>query len=131
VAAAAAAPGAGAGAGGAEAASRIAGALALAAQLRRLRPGWAPALSEIEVVDEEDYQLHIEGLPCPLLVRGSRLADNLVRFDQLLPELRRRYPALAGVDLRFARRIVVQPAEAAPPKRSLPQPAAAQAGAGA
>ncbi|HXO42891.1 MAG TPA: hypothetical protein VN999_15690, partial [Thermoanaerobaculia bacterium] len=53
--------------------------------------------------------------PCPLLVRGSRLADNLVRFEQLLPELRRRYPALATVDLRFSRRIVVQAAHVAPP----------------
>jgi cell division septal protein FtsQ len=96
------------------AATAVAGALRLAAQLRRLRPGWT-ALSQIDVVDEDDYQLRVEGLPCPLLVRGSRLADNLVRFDQLLPELRRRYPALAAVDLRFSRRIVIQPAQGAPP----------------
>ena len=94
----------------AAAATAVAGALRLAAQLRRLRPGWTAALSQIDVVDEDDYQLRVEGLPCPLLVRGSRLADNLVRFEQLLPELRRRYPALAAVDLRFSRRIVIQPA---------------------
>jgi hypothetical protein len=98
-----------------EAASGIAGALLLSAQLRQLRPGWRPAVSQIDVVDEDDYQLHAAGLPCPLLVRGSRLAGNLVRFEQLLPELKRRYPALAGVDLRFSRRIVVQPASPAPP----------------
>ncbi len=99
----------------AAAATAVAGALRLAAQLRRLRPGWTAALSQIDVVDEDDYQLRVEGLPCPLLVRGSRLADNLVRFEQLLPELRRRYPALAAVDLRFSRRIVIQPAQGAPP----------------
>ncbi|HEY6323314.1 MAG TPA: hypothetical protein VJA16_17355, partial [Thermoanaerobaculia bacterium] len=99
----------------AAAATAVAGALRLAAQLRRLRPGWTAALSQIDVVDEDDYQLRVEGLPCPLLVRGSRLADNLVRFEQLLPELRRRYPALATVDLRFSRRIVVQAAHVAPP----------------
>jgi POTRA domain, FtsQ-type len=99
----------------AAAATAVTGALRLAAQLRRLRPGWTAALSQIDVVDEDDYQLRVEGLPCPLLVRGSRLADNLVRFEQLLPELRRRYPALATVDLRFSRRIVVQAAHVAPP----------------
>jgi cell division septal protein FtsQ len=88
----------------------IAGALLLAARLRELRPAWTKALSRIDVVDEDDYQLHVSGLPCPLLVRGSHLAGNLERFEQLLPDLRRRYPALASVDLRFSRRIVVQPA---------------------
>jgi cell division septal protein FtsQ len=90
----------------------VAGALRLASQLRLLRPGWTPSLSQIDVVDEDDFQLHVAGLPCPLLVRGNRLADNLIHFDQLLPELRRRYPALAAVDLRYSRRIVVQPAPA-------------------
>jgi len=98
---------------GSAAAAGVAGALRLAAQLRLLRPEWTPSLSQIDVVDEDDFQLHIAALPCPLLVRGSRLADNLVRFEQLLPELRRRYPALAAVDLRYSRRIVVQPARAA------------------
>jgi cell division septal protein FtsQ len=105
----------------------IAGALRLAEQLRRLRPAWGPpALSQIDVVDEDDYQLHVEGLPCPLLVRGSRLAGNLVRFDQLLPELTRRYPALAVVDLRFSRRIVVQPAAAPPPAAAASRAAAGE-----
>jgi cell division septal protein FtsQ len=105
----------------------IAGALRLAEQLRRLRPAWGPALSQIDVVDEDDYQLHVEGLPCPLLVRGGRLAGNLIRFDQLLPELTRRYPALAVVDLRFSRRIVVQPAPAAAaaPRAAAGEPRAA------
>ena len=104
------------------AATAVAGALRLADQLRRLRPGWTAALSQIDVVDEDDYQLRVEGLPCPLLVRGSRLADNLVRFDQLLPELRRRYPALAAVDLRFSRRIVIQPAAVQPARPARPAP---------
>jgi cell division septal protein FtsQ len=109
----------------------IAGALRLADQLRRLRPAWTSALTEIEVMDEDDYRLRIDGLPCPLLVRGSRLADNLARFEQLLPELKRRYPALSAVDLRFARRIVVQPAPASVPRPSPPAPRSAQPSAGA
>jgi hypothetical protein len=98
---------------GSAAGAGVAGALRLAAQLRLLRPEWTQSLSQIDVVDEDDFRLRVDGLPCPLLVRGSRLADNLVRFEQLLPELRRRYPALAAVDLRYSRRIVVQPAAAA------------------
>ena len=105
------------------ASTAVAGALRLAAQLRRLRPGWTAALSQIDVVDEDDYQLRVDGLPCPLLVRGSRLADNLVRFEQLLPDLRRRYPALAAVDLRFSRRIVIQPAQVAKPVEIVRPPA--------
>ena len=65
------------------------------------------------------------------LVRGSRLTDNLARFEQLLPELQRRYPALSAVDLRFARRIVVQPAPAAAPRPSPAAPHSAQSSAGA
>jgi cell division septal protein FtsQ len=94
----------------AEQTAAVAGALQLAARLRELRPAWTGELSQIDVVDEDDYRLHVAGLPCPLLVRGSQLAGNLERFAQLLPELRRRYPALAAIDLRFSRRIVVQPA---------------------
>jgi cell division septal protein FtsQ len=109
----------------------VAGALRLADQLRQIRPAWASGLSEIEVVDEDDYRLRIDGLPCPLLVRSSRLADNLARFQQLLPELERRYPALSAVDLRFARRIVVQPAPAAAPRPGPPAPQSAQPSAGA
>jgi hypothetical protein len=104
----------------AAAAPVIAGALRVAARLRQLRPGWTAALSQIDVVDEDDYQLRVEGLPCPLLVRGSRLADNLVRFDQLLPELRRRYPRLAAVDLRFSHRVVVEPVTSVEPVERLP-----------
>jgi cell division septal protein FtsQ len=107
-----------------EAAGRegVGGALLLAARLRQLRPAWATGLSQIDVVDEDDFQLHASGLPCPLLVRGSQLAGNLDRFEQLLPDLRRRYPALAAVDLRFSRRIVIQPAPAAP-SSAAPRPA--------
>jgi POTRA domain, FtsQ-type len=115
----------------AEAASAAAGALRVAAELRLLRPGWTAALSRIEVVDEDDYQLHVDGLPCPLLVRGGRLAGNLSRFERLLPELARRYPSLAGVDLRFARRIVIEPASAPSPPSKPPARRPARAGAGA
>ncbi|HVT61311.1 MAG TPA: FtsQ-type POTRA domain-containing protein [Thermoanaerobaculia bacterium] len=90
----------------------IAGALEVAAELRAVRPDWAAALSQVEALGEEDYRLRIDNLPCPLLVRGGRVGAQLARFERLLPELTRRYPALSGVDLRFARRIVVEPAPA-------------------
>jgi hypothetical protein len=104
-------------AGGSELSAGIAGALAAAEELRRVRPRWAAALARIDVLGEEDFRLHSTALPCPLLVTGGRVATHLRRLEELLPELGRRYPALAGIDLRFSRRIVVQPLLSPAPER--------------
>jgi len=48
------------------------------------------------------------------------VAPKMQRLITLLPELARRYPKIDAVDLRFSRRIVVQPAA-----NSVPSPAAA------
>jgi hypothetical protein len=37
------------------------------------------------------------------------VGPKVKRLTELLPELDRRYPAIQAVDLRFSRRIVVQP----------------------
>lgn len=88
----------------------MASALEVAAELGRVRPDWAGALSRIEVLGEEDYRLHTRALPFPLLVTRGQVGPKIRRLEKLLPELERRYPAIAAVDLRFSRRIVVQPA---------------------
>lgn len=89
-------------------------ALAVAAELGRVRPDWAGALTRIEVLGEEDFRLHTRGLRFPLLVTSGQVGPKIRRLEKLLPELERRYPAIGSVDLRFSRRIVVQPAVAAP-----------------
>jgi cell division septal protein FtsQ len=105
----------------------IGSALQVAAELGRVEPNWAAKLAQIEVLGEEDFRLRTDALPFPILVTGGEVAPKVQRLVALLPELARRYPRIEAVDLRFSRRIVVQPANV----NSAPTPAAAGAGAGA
>jgi cell division septal protein FtsQ len=107
--------------------SSIGSALQVAAELGRVQPNWAAKLAQIEVLGEEDFRLRTDALPFPILVTGGEVAPKIQRLVALLPELARRYPRIEAVDLRFSRRIVVQPANV----NSAPTPAAAGAGAGA
>jgi cell division septal protein FtsQ len=93
----------------------VAGALAVAGELGRVQPDWAAALSKIEVLGEQDFRLHTGELRFPLLVTRGQVGPKVQRLTELLPELDRRYPAIQAVDLRFSRRIVVQPASPGPP----------------
>jgi len=87
----------------------MASALDVAGELGRVRPDWAAALWQIEVLGEEDFRLHTEALPFPVLVTRGQVGPKARRLEELLPELERRYPVIESVDLRFSRRIVVQP----------------------
>jgi len=89
-------------------------ALALARELAVACPEWAAKLSEIEVLGDEDFRLYTAALPFPLLVKAGTLAERGRSLNELLPEISRRYAQVQAVDLRFERRIVIQPA--APPK---------------
>lgn len=86
----------------------LAAALALAHEIAEVDPPWAAGLSEIEVLGEDDFRIHATGLPFPLLVRGGTLAEKLRRLDEVLPHVAGRYGRPRAVDLRFARRILVQ-----------------------
>jgi cell division septal protein FtsQ len=87
-------------------------ALAVAGELGRVQPDWAAKLSRIEVLGDEDFRLHTAELPFPLLVRRGEVAVKVQPLEGLLPEMLGRYPKIDAVDLRFSRRIVVQPAAA-------------------
>ncbi|MFL6290018.1 MAG: cell division protein FtsQ/DivIB [Thermoanaerobaculia bacterium] len=87
----------------------VGGALEVAGELGRVQPSWAGALSKIEVLGEQDFRLHTGALRFPLLVTRGQVGPKVRRLIELLPELDRRYPAIRAVDLRFSRRIVVQP----------------------
>ncbi len=97
----------------------IGSALHVAAELGRVEPNWAAKLAQIEVLDEEDFRLRTDAVPFPILVRGGEVAPKIEKLIKLLPELTTRYPRIEAVDLRFSRRIVVQPATAnsAPPSQ--------------
>lgn len=87
----------------------VEGALEVAGELGRVQPDWAAALSRIEVLGEQDFRLHTDALRFPVLVTRGQVGPKVEKLKELLPELDRRYPAIQAVDLRFSRRIVVQP----------------------
>ena len=93
----------------------MAAALKVAAELGRVEPNWAAKLAQIEVLGEEDFRLRTDALPFPLVVKDGEVGPKVQRLVTLLPELSRRYPKIDAVDLRFSRRIVVQPGEFSPP----------------
>jgi len=84
-------------------------ALEVAGELGRVRPDWSAALTRIDVLGEEDFRLHTDALPFSLVVTRGEVGPKARRLEELLPELERRYPVIDSVDLRFSRRIVVQP----------------------
>jgi len=84
-------------------------ALEVAGELGRVRPDWSAALTRIDVLGEEDFRLHTDALPFSLVVTHGEVGPKARRLEELLPELERRYPVIDSVDLRFSRRIVVQP----------------------
>lgn len=85
-------------------------ALALAEEIRRVDPRWYRGLSEVEVLNDEDCRVVTAALPFPVLLRRGNVASGASRMGSLLPEIRRRYAAVKEVDLRSARRVVLQPA---------------------
>ncbi len=86
-------------------------ALRLAADLGRANATWAAHLSRVEVLGDRDFEVETAVLPFTLFLRSGDVLPKVRRLEALLPDLARRYPGVAAVDLRFARRIVVQPAE--------------------
>lgn len=94
----------------------VGGALEVAGELGRVQPDWAASLSKIEVLGEQDFRLHTTALRFPLLVTRGQVGPKVKKLTELLPELDQRYPAIRAVDLRFSRRIVVQPEAPTPPK---------------
>lgn len=90
-------------------ATGVVAALRLRDEIEALSPGWAAGLSEIEVLGEEDFRVWSADLPFPLLVRAGTVALKNDYLEMLLPEILHRYDEIAAVDLRFTRRIILQP----------------------
>lgn len=95
---------------GGEGVETVSSALELAQELEQAAPEWAARLSEVEVLGEGDFRITTGALPFPLVVRAGTLAQRVAGLHELLAQIERRYPKVESVDLRFARRIVVQPA---------------------
>ena len=84
-------------------------ALAIAAEPGRVKLLWADSLTEVEALGPRDFRLSFEDLPFPLLVRSGSLEEKERHLERVLPEIAARYRYVRALDLRFARRIVLQP----------------------
>lgn len=92
----------------------LAGALETAGALAEARPDWGRGIDRIAVLGEEDFRFTGAALPEPLValvVGPGSFGPRLAILDELLPELSRRVPDPAEVDLRFSHRIIVRPAQ--------------------
>lgn len=92
----------------------VAAALALVAELEEARAGWGAAVSEIVPLGEGDFRVELEPLSFSLLLRAGTLAEGLERLPVAERKVARRGVEIATVDLRFPRRILIQPASPAP-----------------
>ncbi|MCG8455211.1 MAG: hypothetical protein MI919_02950, partial [Holophagales bacterium] len=84
-------------------------AVSLLQEIRQTGAPWTAGLDQVEILSTRDFRVHTKDLPFPLLVRAGTVESRSRRLEQLLPwisELGR----LRAVDLRFARRIIVEPA---------------------
>lgn len=86
-------------------------AIALFQEIETAGPPWFPGLSEIRVLGDEDFEVFSTDLPYSLLVRAGTVEYKARRFEELKSEIVERFGAPRAVDLRFARRIIVQPYE--------------------
>ncbi|MEL7059534.1 MAG: FtsQ-type POTRA domain-containing protein [Acidobacteriota bacterium] len=91
----------------------LADALAVLEEIAAADAEWLVQVSEIEVLGGDDYRLHSRRLPFPVLVRAGEIGPKHRRLRELLPQLSGRWD-IAAIDLRFARRIIVQPATDSP-----------------
>jgi hypothetical protein len=89
------------------------GALAVADALADSALRWAGEATEVVLVSDEDYRVTLRGLAFPVVVRPDTPRGRIAAFDRLLPVLEREVGGLQLADLRFTRRIVVQPLPAA------------------
>ncbi|MEM7582142.1 MAG: FtsQ-type POTRA domain-containing protein [Acidobacteriota bacterium] len=89
--------------------SSLRSAIQLTEEITQLDPPWRDGLSEIVVLGENDFKIYTTSLPFPLLVRVGTLKDKVRRLEELLPKIVDHYGRTSAIDLRFARRIIVQP----------------------
>lgn len=87
----------------------VPGALSVRRELVEAQPLWGAGVTEVEVLSDEDFRLHTKALPFPLLVRAGDVEPKVRNLEALLPQLLDHYGELSVVDLRFQRRIIVEP----------------------
>lgn len=84
-------------------------AVALLREIEELDTQLLGGLAEIRVLSQEDFEIFTSDLPFPLLVRAGTLETKTRRLEEILPGLMARHIVPSVVDLRFRRRIIVEP----------------------
>ncbi len=88
----------------------VANALAVARELRASPGTWAAGrrLKSVEVLGDDDFRLLVDGVDVPVVVAAGSLMEKSQLLDSLLPEIPERFPTASELDLRFAKKIVVE-----------------------
>lgn len=94
--------------GGRDHAHGVPEALAIRNEWVAARPAWGGRVAGVEILNEADFRLQTTALPFPLLVRSGEVEGKVRWLERLLPWLVAEWGEPAAVDLRFARRIVVE-----------------------
>lgn len=84
-------------------------AVALLREIDGLESRLLSGLAEIQVLGGDDFELFTSDLPFPLFVRAGTLETKTRRLEEILPGLMARHGVPTAVDLRFRRRIIVEP----------------------
>lgn len=93
-------------------------ALAIRRELTRAQPAWGRGVTRVEVLDQGEFRLTTTALPFPLSVRAGTVESKVRWLEGLLPRLVDRWGEPAAVDLRFARRIVLERVDEVKSERS-------------
>lgn len=93
--------------GGRDDAHGVPEALAIRNEWVAAQPAWGGRVVGVEILNEADFRLQTTALPFPLLVRSGEVEGKVRWLEHLLPWLVAEWGEPAAVDLRFARRIVV------------------------
>jgi cell division protein FtsQ len=82
---------------------------ALMTELSQGRPQLAAGAFTLEILAGDDFRLYTESLPFPVLLTAGQVSTGLERLELAREELRRLGVRAAEMDLRFPRRVIVQP----------------------
>lgn len=87
----------------------LSGIGALLRELDSAAPDWAAGPLELGLGGDGDLRLRVAGLEPEIWMRAGTLRQRVAELRQWLPELARRYGNVERLDVRFERRIIVQP----------------------
>ena len=84
-------------------------ALELTWDLEALDIDWLQRVESVTFLTDGDYELRARGIDFPVVVAAATASTKMEILDRLLPTIEHRVGALDRVDLRFPRRVVIQP----------------------